>query len=190
MRRSLLLALPLAAFAAVAFGTNAGAAPASGCRIDIVHHHNQAVFGHFPTLALAKADKRRAEKLSFKGLKIENDGCGDFEVMIDGADNPATRGSFAVEAQQAGFPVTFRQTAPPLTRTRTTTYGVFATLPTLTAANKLAWQLATISFRYIDIAYVNGRWQVVMPQVPIKNALSIAQEVHQAGYHIAFQPAG
>jgi hypothetical protein len=183
----LLLALPLVALAVAAGPPVAGAARVASCRINIVHHHNQAVFGHFSTLAAAKADQHRAGGAGFKGVKIENDGCGDYEVMIDGADNPADRGSFAVEAQRAGFPVTFRQTEPPLTRTRTSTYGVFGTFSTVTAANKLAWQLASLSFRYIDIAYVNGRWQVVMPQVPIKNALSIAAEVHSAGYHIAFQ---
>jgi hypothetical protein len=185
--RRLLLALPLVVLAVAAGSMSANAASAKSCRIDVVHHHDQAVFGHFPTLAAAKVYKQRAAAFSFKGLKIENDGCGDFEVMIDGADNPADRGPFALEAQKAGFPVTFRQTAPPLTRTRTSTYGVLGTFRTLTAANSLAWRLATANFHYIDIAYVNGRWQVVMPQVPIKNALSIAAEVHGAGFHIAFQ---
>jgi len=186
VRRALLLALPLAALAVAA--APAGASQAKTCRIDVVHHHDQAVFGHFPTLALAKAYEAKAAAWSFKGLKIENDGCGDFELMIDGADKAADRGSFAVEAQRAGFPVTFRQLGPVLGKTPGHTYGVFATLGTLTAANALAWRLATVNFRYIDIAYANGRWLVVMPQVPIKDALSIAQEVHKAGFHIAFQP--
>ena len=186
MRRALLLALPLAALAVAA--APAGASQAKTCRIDVVHHHDQAVFGHFPTLALAKAYKKKAAALGFAGLKIENDGCGDFEVMIDGADNPADRGSFSVEAQRAGFPVWFRQLGPVLGKSKGRTYGVFDTFGTLTAANALAWRLATANFRYIDIAYANGKWLVVMPQVPIKNALSIAQEVHKAGFHIAFEP--
>ncbi|HTZ07264.1 MAG TPA: hypothetical protein VMB53_16130 [Gaiellaceae bacterium] len=188
MRRTLLLALPLAALAVAAAPVGAGAASAKSCRIDVVHHHDQAVFGHFPTLALAKAYKKKAAAVDFSGLKIENDGCGDFEVMIDGADNPADRGSFSVEAQRAGFPVTFRQLGPVLGKSKGKTYGVFGTFRTLTAANALAWRLATVNFRYIDIAYANGRWLVVMPQVPIKNALSIAQEVNKAGFHIAFEP--
>jgi hypothetical protein len=188
VRRRSLLALPLTALVVAAGSASANAAAAKSCRIDVVRHHDQAVFGHFPTLAVAKAYKKKAAAFSFKGLKIENDGCGDFEVMIDGADDPADRGPFAVEAQRAGFPVTFRQTAPPLTMTRTSTYGVFGNFTSLVAANKLAWRLATANFRYIDIAYVNGRWQVVMPAVPLKAALSIAAEVHKAGFHIAFQP--
>jgi len=188
VRRTLLLALQLAALAVAAGPVSAGAAPAKSCRIDVVHHHDQAVFGHFPTLALAKAYEAKAAAWSFKGLKIENDGCGDFELMIDGADNQADRSSFSVEAQRAGFPVTFRQLGPVLGKSKGKTYGVFGTFRTLTAANALAWRLATANFRYIDIAYANGKWLVVMPQVPIKNALSIAQEVNKAGFHIAFEP--
>ena len=188
MRRTSLLAVPLAALAVAAAPAGAGAAPAKSCRIDVVRHHDQAVFGHFPTLALAKAYRAKAAAWSFKGLKIENDGCGDFELMIDGADKPADRGSFSVEAQRAGFPVTFRQLGPVLGKSNGHTYGVFGTFSTLTAANALAWRLATANFRYIDIAYANGKWLVVMPQVPIKNALSIAQEVNKAGFHIAFEP--
>ena len=107
-------------------------------------------------------------------------------MEIDGADTSAVRGSFATEAQKAGFPVTFEQTAPPLLRTRAATYGVFGTFRSITAANKLAWRLAAVNFRYIDIAYQNGKWLVVMPAVPLKAALSIAAEVHKAGFHIAF----
>jgi len=29
----------------------------------------------------------------------------------------------------------------------------------------------------------------VMPQVPVKSALSVAQELAKAGFHIQFQPA-
>lgn len=149
--------------------------------------HDEAVFGHFSTLAAAKALKKSAEAWSFKGIKIENDGCGDFEVEIDGADNSADRSSFSLEAQKAGFPVTFEQTAPPLLRTAKITYGVFGTFTSIGAANKLSWRLAPANFHYIDIAYVNRRWLVVMPGVPISAALSIAAEVHKAGFHIAFQ---
>ncbi len=64
---------------------------------------------------------------------------------------------------------------------------MLGTFTSIAAANKLAGQLASFNFRYIEIAYVNGRWQVVMPAVPLKAALSIAAEVHKAGFHVAFQ---
>jgi hypothetical protein len=187
MRRSLLLAFPLVAIVAASVAGTASAASAGSCRTNPPRVHDRAVFGHFSTLAAAKALASSAKKVDFSGIKIENEGCGDFEVEIDGADKPADRGSFAVEAARAGFEVTFQQTAPPLTKTPTSTYGVFATFGNITAANKLALRLAALSFRYIDIAYLNGKWLVVMPQVPVKAALSIAAEVHKAGFHIAFQ---
>ena len=188
MRRALFLAFPAAAFAAAAASAlPAAAAPATGCRTAEVQVHDEAVFRHFATVGPANALKKKVAKLGFKGIKIENDGCGDYEVEIDGADTSPVRSSFAAEAQKAGFPVTFEQTAPPLNRTPRSTYGVFGTFGSIAAANTLAWRLAAVNFRYIDIAYQNGKWLVVVPAVPLKAALSIAAEVHKAGFHIAFQ---
>jgi hypothetical protein len=150
--------------------------------------HNEAVFGHFPTMAAALKLKRAAARAGFKGLKIENDGCGDYELEIDGADDVADRVSFAREAAKAGFQVTFEQTAPPLRYKEGEVVGIFARLRTVTAANALMWRLAAVNFRYIDLVYANGKWLVVMPQVPVKHALSIAAEVHKAGFRIVFQP--
>ncbi len=117
MRRALFLALAAAALAvAAATALPAGAAPATSCRTAEVQVHDEAVFGHFATVGPANALKKKAAKLGFQGIKIENDGCGDYEVEIDGADTSPVRSSFAAEAQKAGFPVTFEQTAPPLDR--------------------------------------------------------------------------
>jgi hypothetical protein len=187
VRRSLLLALPLAALAVVVGTAPADAAATKSCRTDEVQVHDEVVFGHFATSGAAKAMAKSAAKYGFQGIKIENDGCGDFEVEIDGADTSAARQSFAAEAAKVGFWITFEQTAPPLRKNPGKTYGILGTFRTITAANALAWRLAKVNFGYI--AYVNGRWQVVMPAVPIKAALSIAAEVHKAGFHIAFQPA-
>jgi hypothetical protein len=188
--RRLLLALPLAAVAVVTASAPAGASvgtTSASCRTAEVQVHNEAVFGHFATRAGAKALAKKAASVGFKGIKIENDGCGDYEVEIDGADKQADRTSFANEAQKAGFQVTFEQTGPPLKPPPGETYGVFGTFRNIAAANKLSLRLAGAGFRYIDIAYANRKWLVVMPQVPIKAALSIAAEAHKAGFHIAFQ---
>jgi hypothetical protein len=187
VRRPLLAAALCCAALAVAAGSaQAGTAGAAGCRKPFQRTHDRAVFGHFATLAAAKALKKRAAAVGFAGIKIYDNGCGDFDVLIDGADNTADRGSFAAEAQKAGFPVTFEQTAPPLQLRKGYTYGVLGTFTRIAAANALSWKLATVNFRYIEIAYVNGKWVVVMPAVPIRNALSIAAEVNKAGFHIAF----
>jgi hypothetical protein len=153
-----------------------------------VRVHDEAVFGHFSTLAAAKKLKARAAKLGFAGIKVENEGCGDFEVEIDGADRQADRASFATEAAKAGFPVTFEQIAPPMQYQAGDVIGVFAHKSTVSAANALMWKLSRAGFNFIDLARVGSLWLVVMPQVPVKHALSIAHEVASAGYQIQFQP--
>jgi len=150
--------------------------------------HNEAVFGHFSTLAAAKKLKGRAAAVGFAGLKIENEGCGDFEVEIDGADRQADRSSFASEAAKAGFYVTFEQTAPPMQYRAGEVVGIFARKRTVSAANTLMSSLSRDGFLFIDLVRVGSFWLVVMPQVPIKHALSIAHEVSAAGYQIQFQP--
>ena len=173
--------------AGAAATAQSGAAHTAGCRKPFLRTHDRAVFGHFATAGAAAAYAKRAKKWGFNGIVIENEGCGDYEALINGADDTADRGSFAAEAQKAGFPITFDQLAPTLARKPGYTYGVFGTFGNITAANALAWRLARIDFHYIEIAYQNGKWLVVMPAVPFKAALSIAAEAHKAGYHIAFQ---
>jgi hypothetical protein len=152
-----------------------------------VRQHNEAVFGHFASRADALKLKARAKALGFQGIKIEDDGCGDFEVEIDGADTQADRTSFANEAARAGFQVTFEQTAPPMAYQQGHVVGIFAAKRTLAEANTLMQRLATVGFRYIDIARTPTRWLVVMPQVPVKQALSIVREVSTAGFRITFR---
>ena len=67
--------------------------------------------------------------------------------------------------------------------------GVIARKATVTAANALVWNLVGHGWQYLDIVYADGKWLVVMPQVPVKSALSIARELAKAGFHIQFQPA-
>jgi len=187
MRRRLLLVPVLAVLLVSAGSAQAGTKQTAGCRKPFLRTHDRAVFGHFATAGAAAAYAKRAKKFGFEGIVIDNEGCGDYEALINGADNTADRGPFAAEAQKAGFQVTFDQLAPTLARKPGYTYGVFGTFGNITAANALVWRLAAIDFRYIEIAYQNGKWLVVMPAVPFKAALSIAAEVHKAGYHIAFQ---
>lgn len=165
------------------------AAAIAGCGVSEVRQHNEAVFGHFATRAAAIAYSRKPRRLGFQGIKIEDDGCGDFEVEIDGADTQQQRSSFAAEAAKAHFQVTFEQRGEPLQPAKGEAVGVFASFSTVTAANALAWKLAPLGFRYIDIVSSGGRWLVVMPQVPVGSALSIAKEVARAGYHIQFRQA-
>lgn len=161
----------------------------AGCATPEVRQHNEAVFGHFASAAAARAYARRPKTLGFQGLKIENEGCGDWELEIDGADTAKQRGSFSKEATKAGFHISFEQTGDPLSPPAGQVVGVIARKASVTAANALVWTLVAHGWQYLDIVSSSGKWLVVMPQVPVKSALSIAQEMSKAGYHIQFQPA-
>jgi hypothetical protein len=187
MRR---FAVLLLLFACAAFAAGAAARPAAApaaCVTPEVRVHNEAVFGHFSTLAAARELKARAAAVGFQGIKVENEGCGDFEVEIDGADRQSDRTSFSQEASRAGFQITFEQTGPPLQPRAGEVVGVFARKRTVAEANGLMTRLSRNGFMYIDLALEGKVWLVVMPQVPVKHALSIAHEVATAGYHIQFR---
>lgn len=158
------------------------------CRTLVPRSHTNAVFGHFATLAEAKAYKAKAAAQVFKGLRIMNNGCGDYEVFIGGADRPSDRTSFFNEARDAGFHITFQQTTPPMQYQPKHVIGVLGSVRSIAKANALIWALSDRGFQFLDLARSARRWLVVMPQVPIKDALSIAREVATAGFHIQFRP--
>jgi len=189
VRAIAVLAASVALTATAAFSVVARAGTGEpACRPAELRQHNEAVFGHFAARSDALALKARARAQGFQGIKIEDDGCGDFEVEIDGADTQAVRSSFAKEAARAGFQVTFEQTAPPMAFVQGQVVGIFASMRTLTEANTLVQRLAGVGFRYVDIARTPTRWLVVLPQVPVKQALPIAREVSVAGFRIVFRP--
>ncbi|HEY2371829.1 MAG TPA: hypothetical protein VGH82_04715 [Gaiellaceae bacterium] len=158
------------------------------CRTMAPRSHINAVFGHFATPAGAKAYKAAAAAKVFKGLQIVNNGCGDYEVYIGGADRPSDQSSFYKEARDAGFHVTYQQSAPPMQYQPNHVVGVFGSFRSVAKANALMWALSDRGFWFLDLARAPSRWLVVIPQVPIKKALSIAKEVATAGFHIQFQP--
>jgi len=184
VRRALVIA---ALSAAAALPAAASAAAPPSCRTKEIRQHGEIVFGHFSTRAAALAYARKPKRFAFQGVKVEDDGCGDFEVEMDGADTEQQRSSVAAEARKAGFQVTFEQTGEPMQPPQGQVVGVFARVPTLAAANTLMWKLAAANFHYIDVVPSGAQWLVVMPQVPVKNALPIAKEVAKAGFHIQFR---
>lgn len=183
-------ALLLIAIACAALASQAAAqtrTARAGCETSEVRVHDEAVFGHFATLAAANALRKRAKAAGFQGIKAENEGCGDYELEIDGADTQAQRTSFAAEARSAGFPVTFEQTAPPMQYAQGQVIGVFGSKTSVAAANALMNRLSLAGFLFIDLVNQGNRWLVVMPQVPVKQALSIAHEAATAGFHVQFR---
>jgi hypothetical protein len=188
MRRLIVFAVAGAALVSVAVGAGGKTPGEPACRAPETRVHDEVVFGHFATRTEARKLSAHAAKLGYRGIKIENEGCGDFEVEIDGADTQQQRSSFAAEAAKSGYKITYEQTAPPMAFADGQVVGVFGRFTTLAAANAFMGRLSTAVFRYIDVVPQGTRWLVVMPQVPVKNALAIAKEVASAGFHIQFRP--
>ena len=77
------------------------------CRSHPVEGGLAAVFGHRQTRRAAAALQARAETHGFRGLRVVQDSCGDWEVDLYGLKTPAQRRELAREARQVGFRVVF-----------------------------------------------------------------------------------
>jgi len=168
---------------------SATAAPVPTCRTAEYFAHDEAVFGHFARRSAASGLAAKALHQGFRGIKIEDDGCGDYEVEIDGADTTAVRTSFAAEAAKAKFQVTFEQRYPPLAFHTGDVIGILGEFRSLKRANGLATRLAAADFRYIDVGFLQGSWAVVMPEIPANAARSLGAELRRAGFRVEFRNA-
>jgi hypothetical protein len=77
------------------------------CRSHPVEGGLAAVFGHRQSRAQAQQLLRLAESKGFRGLRVQQDNCGDWEVDLYGLKTPAARRELAAEARRAGLHVTF-----------------------------------------------------------------------------------
>jgi hypothetical protein len=77
------------------------------CRSHPVEGGLAAVFGHRPTRRAALRLQARAEHVGFKGLRVQQDRCRDWEVDLYGLHTRAQRRDFAAQARRAGFDVVF-----------------------------------------------------------------------------------
>ena len=66
-----------------------------------------AVFGHRPTRRAAGRLARTAASRGFQGLKVVQDRCDDWEVVLYGLKTAQERRTFAREARNVGFDITF-----------------------------------------------------------------------------------
>jgi hypothetical protein len=77
------------------------------CRSHPVEGGLAAVFGHRTTRAAAQQLLKLAETSGFKGLRVQQDSCGDWEVDLYGLKTPAARRELTAEARKVGLHVTF-----------------------------------------------------------------------------------
>jgi cell division septation protein DedD len=85
----------------------AGFPVAVECRSHPVEGGLAAVFGHRPTRSAAQQLLRAAESSGFRGLRVQQDRCRDWEVDLYGLKTPAARHELTTEARRAGLDVTF-----------------------------------------------------------------------------------
>jgi len=77
------------------------------CRSHPVEGGLAAVFGHTSTPGAAQKLLTHAETAGFRGLRVQEDSCGDWEVDLYGLQTPAQRHELSAEARRAGFHVVF-----------------------------------------------------------------------------------
>lgn len=182
--RVVLLAAVLGVLLPVASARSTSSARA-GCRTHDSGRHAEAVFGHFATRAEALRFRAAAEVKGFKGFVVEDDGCGDFELESDDIET-SQRGAFASEAEQSKIQVTWEQVAPPDRPIPGHVVAVFGIRRTITAANALAWRVAGVGFRYVDIVYTPGAWRVVEPGIPADGEAGFRAEARRAKLDVTF----
>src|SRR6185503_1724021 len=95
--------LLLAAAAALLFAGAGSAYDRPACATPDTRSAWNAVFGHASTKAGAQALRRRAEAVSFKHLRLNDRGCGHWQVEVRDAalGSFTTRQAFYAEAQGA-----------------------------------------------------------------------------------------
>ena len=160
---------------------------AKGCRTLETGGSTEAVFGHFASRAAARAFiDDVAEPKGFKGLAIENDGCGDFEVEDDGVTQQQ-RPSFVLEAAQSDLQVSFEETRAALVPKRGFVDVLFGTAGSIAAAERLRARVAGVGFRYLDVAYGGpGVWRVLAPWLPVREEAAFRAEAQKAKLHVTF----
>ena len=77
------------------------------CRSHPVEGGVAAVFGHRRTRGAAVRLQLAVERVGFRDLRVQQDGCDDWEVDVYGMKTRAQRQEFAAEARRAGFRVAF-----------------------------------------------------------------------------------
>jgi hypothetical protein len=87
--------------------SRAGFAVTLECRSHPVEGGLAAVFGHRRTRRAAQALVARAEAVGFRGLRVQQDKCDDWEVDLYGLKTPAQRRELTAEARSAGLRIVF-----------------------------------------------------------------------------------
>ena len=158
------------------------------CVTPEVRAHNEAVFGHFSTLAAAKSLKARA-----RPQPVSRESRSKMRaVAISKWKSTAQTARPTVRASRRKrlAPGSRSRSSRPRRRCSTRRAGHRRLRADAHGCpGERADEEACLGsgFLFIDLVREGKAWLVVMPQVPVKHALSIAHEAATAGYHIQFR---
>jgi len=149
----------------------------------------KAVFGRRSSAGAAEALRSQAESRGFKGLDVEENGCGNFSVTLPGLADSKQFAAFKAEAKSAGFVVTLRCEALP--DNDGDFEAVFGVRSTHHGAVNLKRLVVHRGFVGADIEEdACDRWSVVVNGITTAGMQkSFAAEASSAGFHVTFEPS-
>jgi len=149
----------------------------------------KAVFGQRSSATAAEALRQKAESRGFKGLDVQEAGCGVFLVTLPGLTGAQQFAQFKAEAKTAGFDVTMRCEAAPSNQTGNE--AVFGWRRTHHEAVNL--KRVVVHNGFVTALIIEDgcyHWSVVVPGITSdKMARDFAAEARSAGFKVTFRPS-
>ncbi len=193
-----LVPLGLLAVVLAAAGASSGQAGSAGncAQSDDPSEGWEAVFGHFTSRHAADKVVSQAIRKGFKVIRVEQDGCKDWEVEVPGGNGLATskqRHGFWREARSARFAVTFE--APcclPGNDSGPDWEAVFGHEPSLEAATTLMKRAMRAGFKVMQVELDRpGDYEVEVPGgtglQTEKQRKDFTAEARSVGFRVSFE---
>ncbi len=149
----------------------------------------KAVFARRSSAAAAEALRQQAETKGFKGLDVEEKGCGSFYVTLPGLADLKQFAAFKAEAKSAGFVVTLR--CEPAADDDGDYEAVFGFRKTHAQAVNLKGLVVQRGFVGAEIEMdACDHWSVVVNGITTAAMQkSFAAEASSAGFKVTFEPS-
>jgi hypothetical protein len=145
-----------------------------------------AVFGRRPSTAEAEQLKAEAERVGFRGLVVQQRGCDDYAVVLEGLHSMRQAGEFQHEAAGAGFKVQIECRSHPVEGGLA---AVFGHRPTRRAALNLRAQAERLGFNGLEVQQdLCHDWEVDLYGLNTRaQRRSFAAQAKRAGFDIVFE---
>jgi hypothetical protein len=183
---------PLVALALALVATTVGVRPAaaapSACRIPAHAPGWEAIFGYRTTQAAALSLRRKAEKVGFRHLAIDQVGCPRWAVALHGLQDRAQSRELAAEAKRAGYAVLVK--CWPLRDVDPAWEAVFGSRLTRRAATRLEANARRAGFVSLKLLHepCSDTWLVELDGIPtLKQAREFRAEATHAGFTVTLR---